>query len=135
MRLQTKVFVATAIIFLIHFSINTYIGQRQIKSDVIADIKENARTIRGMLMSYRGVYQKIFLTHNIPINDQTIEFLPAHAINRISHDFTQWVDNGLSFNNVSDPNNGFQIVESKVLKRQLYLSSVLVYQGKKIYKN
>ncbi len=120
MRLQTKVFVTTAIIFLIHFTVNTYIGQRQIKSDVIAGIKENARTIRGMLMSYRGVYQKIFLTHNIPINDQTIEFLPAHAINRISHDFTQWIDNGLSFNNVSDqprnPDNQADAVELEAMQ-------------------
>lgn len=120
MRLQTKVFFITAIIFLIHFSVNTYIGQRQIKSYVIASIKENARIIRGMLMSYRGVYQEIFLTHNIPINDQTIEFLPAHAINRISHDFTQWVDSGLSFNNVSDqprnPDNQADAVELEAMQ-------------------
>ncbi|MCW8930229.1 MAG: EAL domain-containing protein [Gammaproteobacteria bacterium] len=102
MRLQTKVFVTTALIFLTHFAVNTYIGQRQIEAEVIANIKDNARTIRGMLESYRGVYQKIFLNHNIPINDKTIEFLPAHAISRISRDFTQWVDNGLTFNNVSD---------------------------------
>ncbi len=102
MRLQIKVFVTTAIIFLLHFIIHSYIGQRQIKPEVIANIKENARTVRGILMSYRGVYQKIFLTHNIPINDGTIEFLPAHAISRISRDFSQWVDTGLSFNNVSD---------------------------------
>ncbi len=102
MRLQTKVFVTTAIIFLIHFTVNSYIGQRQIKAEVIASIKENARTIRGVLMAYRGVYQKIFLNHKIPINNQTIEFLPAHAISRISRDFTQWVNSGLTFNNVTD---------------------------------
>lgn len=120
MRLQTKVFVTTAIIFLVHFAVNTYIGQRQIKSEVIASIKENARTIRSMLESYRGVYQKIFIEHNIPINDQTIEFLPAHAISRISRDFTQWVDNGLTFNNVSDrprnPNNQADIIELEAMQ-------------------
>ncbi|MCU7957362.1 MAG: DUF3365 domain-containing protein, partial [gamma proteobacterium symbiont of Bathyaustriella thionipta] len=109
MRLQSKIFIITAIIFTLHFIINTYLGQHQIREEVIANIKENARTIRGMLMSYRSVYQEIFIDHDIPINDQTIKFLPAHAISRISQGFTQWVDNGLSFNTVSDhprnPNN------------------------------
>ena len=120
MRLQTKVFVITAIIFLAHFAVNTYIGQRQIKSEVITNIKENARTIRGMLESYRGVYQKIFINHKIPINNQTIEFLPAHAISRISRDFTQWVDNGLTFNNVSDhprnPDNQADQIELEAMQ-------------------
>jgi len=102
MRLQTKVFVTTAIIFIVHFAANTYIGQRQIKAEVIANIKENARNIRGMLMAYRGVYQKIFIDHKVPINNQTIKFLPAHAISRISNEFTQWVGGGLTFNTVSD---------------------------------
>ncbi|MCU7799511.1 MAG: DUF3365 domain-containing protein [gamma proteobacterium symbiont of Lucinoma myriamae] len=102
MRLQSKIFIITAIIFALHFVVNTYLGQRQIREDVIANIKENARTIRGMLMSYRRVYQEIFIDHDIPINDVTIKFLPAHAISRISQGFTQWVDNGLTFNTVSD---------------------------------
>ena len=102
MRLQSKIFIITAIIFFLHFIVNTYLGQRQIREDVIANIKENARTIRGMLMSYRDVYQEIFIDHDIPINDVTIKFLPAHAISRISQGFTQWVDNGLTFNTVSD---------------------------------
>lgn len=120
MRLQTKVFVATAIIFLLHFFVDTYIGQRQIKSEVIMNIKENARNIRGILMSYRGVYQEIFLKHNIPITNETIEFLPAHAVSRISRDFTDWVETGLSFNNVSDqprnPNNQADAVELEAMK-------------------
>ena len=102
MRLQSKIFIITAIIFSLHFIVDTYVGQRQIREDVIANIKENARTIRGMLMAYRSVYQKIFIDHEVPINDTTIKFLPAHAISRISHGFTQWIDSGLSFNTVSD---------------------------------
>ncbi|MCK5664715.1 MAG: EAL domain-containing protein [Thiotrichaceae bacterium] len=102
MRLQSKVFIITAIIFSLHFVVDTYMGHRQIREDVIANIKENARTVRGMLMAYRSVYQKIFIERDVPINDTTIKFLPAHAISRISRGFTQWVDNGLSFNTVSD---------------------------------
>lgn len=102
MKLQTKVIIITAIIFLLHFAISITIAQHQIKSEVIANIKDNARNIRGILMAYRSVYQKIFINHQVKINDITLEFLPAHAISRISSEFTQWVHNGLSFNNVSD---------------------------------
>ncbi len=120
MRLQTKVFVATFTIFLLHFIVNTYIGQQQIKTDVINNIKENARNIRGILMSYRNVYQNVFIHHNIPITDQTIEFLPAHAVSRISKQFTQWVDTGLTFNNVSDqprnPINQADAIELKAIQ-------------------
>ncbi len=120
MRLQTKVFVITAIIFIIHFSVDTYVGQRQTKAEVIAGIKENARNIRGILMAYRTVYQRSFLKHSVPINDQTIEFLPAYALSRISNEFTLWVENGLSFNNVSDrprnPDNQADAIELKAMQ-------------------
>ncbi len=120
MRLQTKVFVITAIIFLIHFAVDTYVGQRQIKEEVIANIKDNARNIRSMLMAYRTVYQKAFIKHNVPINDQTIEFLPAYALSRISNEFNHWIDNGLSFNNVSDkprnPDNQADAIELEAIQ-------------------
>ncbi len=120
MRLQTKVFVITAIIFLIHFSVDTYVGQRQIKEEVIANIKDNARNIRSILMAYRTVYQKAFIKHNVPINNQTIEFLPAYALSRISNEFNHWIDNGLSFNNVSDkprnPDNQADAIELEAIQ-------------------
>jgi diguanylate cyclase (GGDEF)-like protein/PAS domain S-box-containing protein len=102
MKLQTKIFAATAMIFLVHFISVEYFGQKQIKTEVLDNIKENARTVYGMLMSLRSVYQQIYLTHNIPITEKTLEFLPAHSISRISKEFTNWVDTGLSFNNVTD---------------------------------
>ncbi len=102
MKLQTKVYIITAIIFLLHFMVSITIGQRQIKTEVLSNIKDNARNVRGVLMAYRSVYQKIFLNHQIQINDTTLEFLPAYAISRISDEFTQWVNSGLTFNTVSD---------------------------------
>ncbi len=102
MRLQSQVFIITSVIFSLHFVIGTYFEQDQIKKEVIANIKENARTIQVILTAYRTVYQTIFIDHQVPINDSTIQFLPAHAISRISKKFTQSVTNGLSFNTVSD---------------------------------
>ncbi len=102
MRLQSKIFIITALIFFLLFVIDTYRGQQQIKEDVIANIKGNAATLKSVLVAYRSVYQKIFLEQNVPINDKTIQFLPAHAISRISHEFVQSVTTGLSFSTVSD---------------------------------
>ncbi|MBA1446291.1 MAG: hypothetical protein M3H12_03185 [Chromatiales bacterium] len=68
MQLQTKVLAVTAIVFLGHFVTVEYMGHRQVESQVVENIRDHARTIRGMLMSLRNVYQRHFLTHNIPID-------------------------------------------------------------------
>ena len=120
MRLQTKILATTAIIFLIHFLSVEYLSHRQVKEDVIRSLSGDVRVIRGMLMSLRDVYQRHFLDHDIPINEQTLGFLPAHAISRISREFRGWVDTGLSFNNVSDvprnPDNAADPVELEAIR-------------------
>ena len=106
MRLKTKILLAMGFSFLVHFLVVGTLGLRQIEQDVIEDIQEQARTVRGMLMSLRNVYQRQFVLHELPINEQTLGFLPAHSISRISDEFRLWVASGLSFNNVSDhPDN------------------------------
>jgi diguanylate cyclase (GGDEF)-like protein/PAS domain S-box-containing protein len=102
MQLKTKVLATVAVVFLGHFALAELISHQQIRSDVISDIRDDARTVRGMLMALRNVYQRRFIEHDIPITKKTLGFLPAHSISRISKDFYTWVDSGLSFNNVSD---------------------------------
>ncbi|MGD2117586.1 MAG: diguanylate cyclase, partial [Chromatiales bacterium] len=120
MKLQTKVFGLTAIIFLGHFSFEQYQGHQQVRADVIDDIRREARIVRGMLMSVREVYQKVFLEHDVPINETTLNFLPAHSLSRISANFQKWVDSGLQFNNVSDqprnPANAADEIEIKAIE-------------------
>ncbi len=121
MKLQAKVYIITAIIFLLHFIVSISIDQQQIKTEVLDNIKDNARNIRGILMAYRGVYQKVFINHQVPINDTTLEFLPAYAISRISTEFTQWVNTGLSFNTVSDnPRNPRNMADKVELEAMNY---------------
>jgi len=119
-RLQTKILATTAIIFLVHFLSVEYLSHRQVKQDVVRSLSDDARIIRGMLMSLRNVYQRQFLDHEIPINDKTLGFLPAHSISRISREFRDWVDTGLSFNNVSDvprnPDNAADSVELEAIR-------------------
>lgn len=102
MRLQTKLLTATALVFLGHFLTVEFVNHHQVRKDILLDVREDARVIQGILMSVRDVYQQQFLDHDIPVNDQTLGFLPAHALSRISKRFAKWIDNGLTFNNVSD---------------------------------
>jgi hypothetical protein len=53
-------------------------------------------------MATRRVYHHQFLESGIPLTDKTLGFLPAHALGRISKDFSNWTDGKLYFNNVSD---------------------------------
>lgn len=119
MRLQTKILTATALIFLAHFLTVEYFNHRTAKDDVIRNVQEDARIVRGMLMSLRDVYQRQFLEHNVPITDKTLGFLPAHSISRISIRFREWLDTGLTFNNVSDspwnPGNAADEIELKAI--------------------
>ncbi len=120
MRLKTKVLAAVAVVFIGHFIIAAYLDHEQIKSDVINDIRGDARVVRGMLMALRATYQKYIIEHKVPINDMTLGLLPAEALGRISLEFRNWVDTGLSFNNVSDhprnPGNMADKVELEALE-------------------
>jgi len=120
MRLKTKILLITGAIFLAHFLVVEYIGQRQIRAEVIATTRQQARIIQGMLMSLRTVYQRQFVEHAIPIDENTLGFLPAHAIGQISKEFKRWVESGLSFNNVSDkprnPANRADAVELEAIR-------------------
>lgn len=76
-----------------------------------------AEEIRGVLMATRRVYHKQFLKSGIPLTDETLGFLPAHALHRIADDFPNWSDSGLTFNNVSDrPRNSKNAANSHELE-------------------
>ena len=72
------------------------------RQDVESDLRREAANIRAVLMATRRVYHHQFINSGLELNDDTIGFLPAHAMLRISQDFKNWTDSGLVFNNVSD---------------------------------
>jgi signal transduction histidine kinase/CheY-like chemotaxis protein len=84
------------------------------------DIRREADNIRGLLMATRRVYHHQFVESGIPLNDDTIGFLPAHALARISDDFENWSNSGLIFNNVSErprnPANQADAVEMEAIR-------------------
>jgi diguanylate cyclase (GGDEF)-like protein/PAS domain S-box-containing protein len=120
MLIKTKILLAITIVFLLHFMVVGYVSHAQIKQDVIEEIQAQARIVRGMLMALRRVYQGEFLSHDIPINEQTLALLPAHAITRLSAEFRNWVMNGVTFNNVSEqprnPSNQADGVELEAIR-------------------
>ena len=102
MKLQTKLFVILALVF---FGACCWViarDYRTAENDAKSDVRREARNIRALLMATRRTYHKQFIESGIPLNDDTIGFLPAHAMSRISEDMRNWTDDGLTFNNVSD---------------------------------
>lgn len=86
-----------------------YQRQQQLTED---DLLERAEQIRNVLMATRRIYHHQFLDSGIELTPQTLGFLPAHAMTRISADFQNWDVSGLSFNNVSDdPRNPEQMAD------------------------
>ncbi|MCP3671116.1 MAG: EAL domain-containing protein [Gammaproteobacteria bacterium] len=121
MQLKTKVLATVAVVFIGHFILAEYMSHQQIRNNVVSDIRDDAHNIRGMLMALRNVYQKHFIDHKIPITKKNLGFLPAHSISRISKDFRNWVDTGLSFNNVSDvPRNPDNMADELELEAMAY---------------
>ncbi len=102
MKLQSKLLFAFGSVLVATFTLVEIIGYRQTHEQTLANLRQDALEIRGVLMATRRVYHHQFINSGLSLNKQTLGFLPAHAMNRISNDFRNWSDSGLSFNNVSD---------------------------------
>ncbi|NOR51732.1 MAG: DUF3365 domain-containing protein, partial [Gammaproteobacteria bacterium] len=101
------------------FSLVEIIGYRHTQENILAELRQDAREIQGILMATRRVYHHQFVSSGLLLNKKTLGFLPAHAMNRISADFKSWSDSGLTFNNVSDrprnPANRADAIEQEAL--------------------
>ncbi|WP_265949344.1 c-type heme family protein [Dechloromonas sp. A34] len=102
MKLRTKIWLVLGIVVVLVMTIDLTVRYQRIGREQLQEQIADVRTIRGMLMSMRRVYHKQFIDSGLPVNSQTVGFLPAHALGRISKDFPNWNDSGISFNNVSD---------------------------------
>nr|CRH05132.1 putative Histidine kinase with a DUF3365 domain, HAMP domain, two PAS domains, HisKA domain, HATPase c domain, Response regulator receiver domains and Hpt domain [Candidatus Magnetococcus massalia] len=100
--LLSRILLAIAILLLVTLGVRETISYQRYQEAALEDTRAIAEQIRGLLMSTRRIYQKLFLDNNLPLTERTIGFLPAHTLSRISHEFPNWVNSGISFNNVSD---------------------------------
>lgn len=120
MTFQTRLILSIASILILAFLLLQYDTFRHTTSDGEEQLQQKAEEIRGVLMSMRRVYHKQFLNSDILLSEKTVGFLPAHAMNRISAEFSNWSDTGLSFNNVSqkprNPNQNADAIELKAIQ-------------------
>lgn len=120
MKLQTKIFVALIPVFLVVFATHSFLDYQAAVTDARTTMEREAHNIRGVLMATRRVYHHQFMESQLPVDDATVGFLPAHALGRISKDLSAWTDSGLTFNNVSDqarnPDNAADETELAAMK-------------------
>jgi len=101
-KIRTKMWLVLGAVMAFLLALDLAIDYRRISNEQFEERAVDAHTIRGILMSVRRVYHKQFVDSGLPLNSQTVGFLPAHAMARISKDFPNWDQSGISFNNVSD---------------------------------
>jgi PAS domain S-box-containing protein len=102
MKIQGKIWLATALVLLVLLGITSVVRYHEIKANIAAELLDDAENVRGILMATRRVYHRQFLASGLPVNEKTVGFLPAHSLSRIAKDFPNWADSGLYFNAVSD---------------------------------
>ncbi|WP_394713755.1 DUF3365 domain-containing protein [uncultured Desulfuromonas sp.] len=119
-KLNVKLISITGVLFLVFLLCEAWFEFIEIRDFSRQQILEQSRSIRDLMMATRYVYHHQFISSGLPLNDNTLGFLPAHALARISEHFTQLNKKELSFNNVSaDPRNIYNradCIETKVVR-------------------
>ncbi len=120
MNIQTKLLLVIGISLFFIFIGVELVHYQNTKQEIRDSLQEQAEKVRNLLMAYRHVQQKVFLEYDIPLNDMTLNFLPAYAIGKISENYSNWDASGFSFNNVSDqprnPDNTADAIELEVME-------------------
>lgn len=102
MRLRKKMWGVLGLVLLAVLAVDLAISWHEIRIEQRAEQELDVHAIRALLMATRRVYHRQFIASGLPVTDQTVGFLPAHSMSRISIDYANWTNNGYQFNNVSD---------------------------------
>lgn len=100
--LRSKMFVAIGAVIAVAFFVLECINYSHLQQESRQDLVAQADLIHGIVMATRRVYHHQFLDSGIELNDRTVGFLPAVALNKISKELKNWDREGVSFRNVSD---------------------------------
>ncbi|MDM8559226.1 PAS domain-containing protein [Candidatus Parabeggiatoa sp. HSG14] len=121
MTIQTKLLIFIGVTLLCSFIGFELINYQTTKQDIENSLLEQAENLRNTLMATRRVYHQQFINSGVPLTDKTLGFLPAYALSKISEDFSNWDNSGISFNNVSDqPRNPKHAANSVELEAMSY---------------
>ncbi|MBF0454320.1 MAG: DUF3365 domain-containing protein [Magnetococcales bacterium] len=112
MKLQTRLFLTIGLVLTLAFVGLEALTYQRAKEESVREVKNLAEQLHSVLMATRRVYHHQFLDSGIPLTPKNLGFLPAHALSRISNDFSNWSETGLSFKNVSDrPRNSKNLAD------------------------
>lgn len=102
MKLHAKLLIVLIPVFIGAFVVHSFVMYQEAQTQAYNNLLKNASDIRAILMATRRVYHHQFMDSGLPVTDDTVGFLPAHALSRIAKDFQEWNNSGVRFNNVSD---------------------------------
>ncbi|WP_417762824.1 EAL domain-containing protein [Shewanella sp.] len=102
MSLRTKLLLTVFSVFVGGFVVMQIFMYHTIKQQAEHELLDSAKRLQSVLMATRSVYQQQFVASGLAVNEQTLGFLPAHALSKISAEIGHWEDAGFSFDNVSD---------------------------------
>jgi PAS domain S-box-containing protein len=100
--LNSKLLIVMGLIFAFSGGSLIYIDYNNTRDEIFQSMYQESRSIKELLMSIRSVYSHQFVQSGVKLTDKTVGFLPAHAMGKISKNFSSKVTWGVSFNNVSD---------------------------------
>jgi len=121
MHLKTKLLLFISLILFVAFASLELVSYQAVKQNAIYQLWEQAEKVRNLLMAYRRTQQHVFLDNNVPLTEQTLPFLPAYALGKISEEYVNWDKTGFSFNNVSDkPRNPDHMADAVELEAMAY---------------
>jgi len=122
MSFQKRLIVSVSLILLLAFGGLEYFLYRSVHQAGVESLRAQADKIHYFIMSMRKIYQRQFLESELGVTDQTVGFLPAHSLNRISRDYADnWDHSGFSVNTVSDqPRNPAQQADAVELQAMAY---------------
>ncbi len=102
MKLRTRMWLVLGAVLGMMLVLDLAMSWHKISHDQRIEQEIDVAAIRAFMMATRRVYHQQFISSGLPVNDETVGFLPAHAMSRIAADYKNWTDNGYYFNNVSD---------------------------------
>lgn len=102
MTVYSKTLLILGLFFFIFFAAIEYSDYLEQQQEDLAERLADARAIRNLVIATRTVYQNQFIDSGLPLNDNTLGFLPAHALSRIATEFQARQVDGLTISNVSD---------------------------------
>jgi len=116
MNKHYKIFLSLSLVLIVIFSFKAYrenVSENDVKE---LSIKYKAKSISDFLISFRKVYQDIFVLEHVKLTDENIDFLPVKTTNEIAELFSlRNVDT--KFSTVSDtPRNPVNMANKRQLE-------------------